>query len=74
MSCGVGFRLGPDPELLWLWSSPAAAVPIGPVAWEPPYAMGVAQKDKKKKKKKERKKERKKMQIKTIMKSSLYNH
>ena len=26
--------------MLWLW--PAAVVPIGPLAWEPPYAMGGA--------------------------------
>ena len=32
---------------------PAAIAPIGPLAWEPPYAMGVAlEKTKKKKKKK----------------------
>ena len=37
-SCGVGHRHGSDPALLWLW--PAAAAPIGPLAWEPPYATG----------------------------------
>ena len=26
-----------DPVLLWLWHSPAATAPIGPLAWEPPY-------------------------------------
>ena len=31
-----------DPVLLWLWRRPAATVPIGPLAWEPPYAVGVA--------------------------------
>ena len=31
-----------DPELLWLWCRPAAAAPIGPLTWEPPYAAGVA--------------------------------
>ena len=42
-----------DPALLWLWHRPAATAPIGPLAWEPPYAMGVAlEKDKKTKKKK----------------------
>ena len=30
MSCGVGHRHGLDPA------------PIRPLAWEPPYAMGVA--------------------------------
>ena len=36
--------------LLWLWCRLAAAVPIRPLAWEFPYAAGVAlkrQKDKK---------------------------
>ena len=28
--------------LLWLWCRPAAVAPIGPLAWEPPYAVGVA--------------------------------
>ena len=31
-----------DPELLWLWHRQAAIALIGPLAWEPPYAMGVA--------------------------------
>ena len=44
-----------DPALLWLWCRPAAAAPIRPLAWELPYAMGVALK-KKKKEGKERKK------------------
>ena len=54
MSCGVGRRHGSD--LAWLglglglWL--AATAPIGPLAWEPPYASGVALKDKKIKKKK----------------------
>ena len=42
-----------DPALLWLWCKPTAL--IGPLAWEPPYAMGAAlkrQKDKEKGKKK----------------------
>ena len=55
MSCGVGCRHGSDPALLWLWGRLAAAAPIGPLAWEPPYATNVALK--KTKKKKERKKE-----------------
>ena len=42
-----------DPILLWLWSWPAAAAPIQPLAWELSYAMGVALKVKKKKRKKE---------------------
>ena len=47
MSCGVGCRCGSDPELLWLWCRPAA--PIQPLAWELPYASGVAPKRQKKK-------------------------
>ena len=31
-----------DPALLWLWRRPAATALIGPLAWEPPYAAGVA--------------------------------
>ena len=38
--------------LLWLWRRPAATDPIGPLAWEPLYAAGVALKKKKKPKKK----------------------
>ena len=52
MSCGVGRRHGLDPELLWLWYRPAAAVLIRPLAWEPPYAAGTALKRKKKEKEK----------------------
>ena len=38
-----------DPVLLWLWCRLAATTPIGPLAWEPPCAVGMAlkrQKDK----------------------------
>ena len=52
MSYGVGLRHNSDPAWLWLWHRPVATAPIRPLAWEPPYAMGVApgkrQKDKKK--------------------------
>ena len=43
MRCGVGCKRGSDPALLWLWRRPAAMAPIGPLAWEPPYALGAAQ-------------------------------
>ena len=43
MSCGVGAGVA------HLWCMPAAAAPIGPLAWEPPYAAGAALKKKKKK-------------------------
>ena len=42
VSCGVGRRRGSDPALLWLWRRPAAIAPIGPLAWESPYAAGTA--------------------------------
>ena len=54
MSCGVGCRRGLDPALLWLWRRPGATAPIGPLAWEPPYAEGAAQRNSKKTKKKKR--------------------
>ena len=47
MSCGVGHRRGSDPVLLWLWRSLAAIALIRPLAWEPPYAVGVALKRRK---------------------------
>ena len=55
MICGVGRRRGSGSALLWLWCRLAAVAPIGPLAWEPPYATGAAkEKEKKKKKKKKR--------------------
>ena len=50
VSCGVVHRSDLDLTLLWLWHRPVATAPVGPLAWEPPYAMGMAlkrQKDKK---------------------------
>ena len=44
-----------DPELLWLWRRPAATAPIRPLAWEPPYAAGVAQEMAKRQKRKKKK-------------------
>jgi len=41
-----------DPALLWLWRRPGATAPIQPLAWESPYAAGVAQEMAKKTKKK----------------------
>ena len=37
-----------DPAWLWLWRRPAVVAPIGPLAWEPPYAAGVGLLKKKK--------------------------
>ena len=42
LRCGVGHRYGSDPILLWLWHRLVAVVLIGLLAWEPPYAVGVA--------------------------------
>ena len=47
MSYGVGRRHGSDPALLWLQHRLVATVPILPLAWEAPYAGGVALKRKK---------------------------
>ena len=53
---GVGLRRSSDPALLWLWHRLMATAPVRPLAWEPPYAAGVAlEKDTKKKTKKKRK-------------------
>ena len=40
--------------MLWLWYTPAVTALIGPLAWEPPYAVGVALKRQKKKKKRKK--------------------
>ena len=50
MSCDVGCRCSLDLTLLWLWRRPVATVPVGPLAWELPYAVGVALRDKRAKK------------------------
>ena len=50
MSYGVGHRHSSGPALLWLWCRPAATTPVQPLAWEPPYAVGLAPKRQKKKK------------------------
>ena len=67
MSCGVGCRRGLDPMLLWLWCRLAATAPIGPLAWEPPYATGAAQEMAKRQKKK------KKYMHLCIQSSTIYN-
>ena len=54
MSCGVRPRHSSDLAFLWLWCRLAAVAPIQPLAWKPPYAMGVALKDQKKKKNRDR--------------------
>ena len=47
MSCGIGHIYGSDLLLLWLGHSLAVAALIGPPAWEPPEASGVALKSNK---------------------------
>ena len=44
MSCGVGHRCGLNPVWLWLWlwCRLMAIALIQSLAWEPPYAVGVA--------------------------------
>ena len=54
MNCGVGCRHVLDPQLLWLWCKLAAVAPIRPLAWEPQYAEGAAQKKEKDQKKKKK--------------------
>ena len=44
-----------NPVLMGLWCRPAATAPILPLAWEPPYAAGVAQEITKKTKNKNKK-------------------
>ena len=46
MSCDIGRRCGLHPALLWLWCRLAATAPIRPLAWELPYAAGMALKSK----------------------------
>ena len=58
MNCGVGHRCGSDPELLWLWCSPAAVAPIRPLAWKIPYATGAALKQTNKQTKRQKKKKK----------------
>ena len=54
VSCGVDNRCALDLALLWLWCRPAAAAWIGPLAWDPPYAVGAGLKRQKTKTKKKK--------------------
>ena len=54
MSGGVGCRHVSDLALLWLWRRPAITAPIRPLAWEIPYATGVALKSQTKPSKKKK--------------------
>ena len=59
LECGVGRRGESDPVLLWLWRRPAATARIRLLAWEPPYAAGVARKKQTNKQKRPKKQKRK---------------
>ena len=54
VSCGVGCRHSLDPVLLWLRHRLVAVALISPLAWESPYASGVALKRKQKQKQKQK--------------------
>ena len=54
MSCGVGCRCSSGPVLLWLLRRLVATAPIRPLAWEPQYAAGAAQRKGKNTKKKKK--------------------
>ena len=50
MSYGVVCRRSWSPAFLWLWYRPAVTALIQPLAWELPYAAGMALKSKRKEK------------------------
>ena len=52
MTYDVGHRLSSDSAFLWFWHRPVATAPVGPLAWEPMYAVSAALKRQKTKKKK----------------------
>ena len=54
MICGVGCRYGLD--LVLLWRRPAATALIQPLAWEPPYALGLAERKERERERKDRRK------------------
>ena len=58
MSCGAGRRQSSDLALLWLWCRPVAIAPIGPLAWERPYAAGAALEKAKRQNKKNQKRQK----------------
>ena len=66
MSCGVGRRHCSDPAFLWLWRRLAVTTLTGPLAWEPPYAAGVAQEIAKRQKNKTKQNETKQKKTKKL--------
>ena len=71
MNCCIGHRHVSGLDLVWLWNRSAAVALIRPLAWELPYAAGVALKTKKKKKKKTKPKKQNK--TKPCCKHSVYH-
>ena len=67
MSCGIGYRHGSDPTLYGL----AAVALIQPLAWELPYAMGVALKEQKQRKKRSAKVM---TSVKNLIKAKVFKH
>ena len=59
MTCDVGHRCGSHPTLLWLWRGLAATALIGTLAWESPYAVGMALEKTKRQKKNQKTKNKK---------------
>ena len=57
MSCGVGHRGARSCIAVAVVERLAVAAPIGPLAWELPYATGAALKSKKEKEERERERE-----------------
>ena len=55
--------LGSRVAVLWLRRRPGATAPIGPLAWEPPYAVGAAQRNSKKTKQKTKNKKKPQFQL-----------
>ena len=56
LQVGIGCGCSSNLALLWLWCRPAATAPTGPLAWEPPYAAGVALEKAKRQEEEEKKK------------------
>ena len=68
----MGCRRSLDAALLWLWCRPVATAPIGSLAWEPPYAAGVAQEIAKNDQKKKIKKKKKELTVKILSLSLIH--
>ena len=49
--CRLWMKL--ESQLLWLWHKPSATALTRPLAWESPYAVGVAKKEERERERKE---------------------